>query len=1214
MHSFGEETNASTSRLFNIAVNFSKALGDNMTSLLNASQEEQFALVRNIQSNFTKEIENSRDEAAALRTSVDLEFDVVKDRLHALQENVTSVAGSLDALSLDHAEKLQKQSEIISAVATNLTADMTVLKEESLLHSNAMQATIEGEIGELRDEASDNVTMLLMGLERTGQQIFSLEQNSSMNLAKSNSILAQAVGEVNKSLTLLGTASGGSFSRLENNLNQSIAFVLNTLNVTTLNISKSAESKLSEKSTLLSNWIRNATLNLSTRVDDLNNTATQNLEALNTSLREEVVKLEGRQVQALSIVQKESDANLTHKMNELNSSFFSKISFLNESITEQVAGVNISAKDSVHHLAQNTTSYFTYLQKLVVDLAREVYSPLEIDYDHPDLRQPPVQDEEKNRYQRIDRAKKGKSKQKPPAIHFVNEELRVEADNKLLELLDHEHGTNAGGDIGNTLSRSAVIEKNLHLMQLEVRKLDHELRGELSTTNSSLMKAIQDVHATSAFDLGNVSQSLQSKLMNLSATLQNSEAGSKFDISALNSSLMFVNASLTSDIRKQADSVYANISTMQAAVERVVDSLSNDIRRLGDEVQVNTSLNYNQLEARVLNVSNSLSVHMIHTDKEFNNLSSTLWAAWQLDSLSQNQSMNELDSEMQIMVGNVEKMLLGNASFLLQEVEALNYTSGEQERAFREHVTAVETGLEDVKRETLDALTNTEHNLDARTAELRTETVKNITELRQSVISSVRLFNSSQQNFEKSIAAIQEQYSSDFDLQEKRRMASYQQLDEAVKSASREFQESNASLAAEIAALSTVTRDAILGINKTQSELVINNHAKVVEMMDMLSVNTTNALKSLDQNASDRIQAIGTDLANVKSITDRNISHLEKTLRNHIHTTTDNVIANSTAALNSMSGSLLSTLESSLVNVTTHMKDLSDGVLTSLKESMKANEKQLELFSGRMSGRINLTDHRITQTEDTLKSTVDNVNSLQKDIVVLFSNESHAQSNIARLEDGLIDHAKKLWELANVTASSSTALSHLNAASSTAIERVRHLDSRVDDLASNFSQRTVLLDGVMQQTTGIRDSFELFRSTSDTRLSSVEEDMKKHQRDIGSIQVQLGGNDFSLTDLRLAVESVDSKADSTSRGLTSVENTIKKVQDEMAQSSKTSESLERRLSEVMENSLPTVSATIAELATKSENSLEKLSARHQHTVDTSLAAAEDKVGVYILIL
>lgn len=117
-----------------------------------------------------------------------------------------------------------------------------------------------------------------------------------------------------------------------------------------------------------------------------------------------------------------------------------KLSALNETVEQRVEALNSSTLTASDALSSNMTAMFAQVQRLVLDLAREVFSPLEVDRQHPDYLQyhhpppPPTgdKDDEADRFQRIDRLKRARNKQAasppppPPKTHYLHEELRVE--------------------------------------------------------------------------------------------------------------------------------------------------------------------------------------------------------------------------------------------------------------------------------------------------------------------------------------------------------------------------------------------------------------------------------------------------------------------------------------------------------------------------------------------------------------------------------------------------------------------------------------------------------------------------------------------------------------------------------------------------------------------------------------------------------------------
>jgi hypothetical protein len=107
--------------------------------------------------------------------------------------------------------------------------------------------------------------------------------------------------------------------------------------------------------------------------------------------------------------------NLTSSLAVLNSHLSSELMSVNESPGGRLTEINSTGAESVLALNSSVGDMFSRLQRLVLDLAREVYSPLEVDKWHPESIPPPVplvaptpSSSEDDRYQCIDRLKRNK--------------------------------------------------------------------------------------------------------------------------------------------------------------------------------------------------------------------------------------------------------------------------------------------------------------------------------------------------------------------------------------------------------------------------------------------------------------------------------------------------------------------------------------------------------------------------------------------------------------------------------------------------------------------------------------------------------------------------------------------------------------------------------------------------------------------------------------
>jgi hypothetical protein len=139
-------------------------------------------------------------------------------------------------------------------------------------------------------------------------------------------------------------------------------------------------------------------------------------------------------------------------------------------------------------------------------------------------------------------------------VHFHHEELRVEVEKSLLDLLDH--------DYGGSLSRSAVIEKTLYKLQVEVRRQEVETVTQLAAAERNWTLALQEGMESGTSRLDAASASLLVLISGLNSSLKSANASHRQQHEELRASVLTATDSLTTSIQKQGDVVTDSVASL----------------------------------------------------------------------------------------------------------------------------------------------------------------------------------------------------------------------------------------------------------------------------------------------------------------------------------------------------------------------------------------------------------------------------------------------------------------------------------------------------------------------------------------------------------------------------------------------------------------------------------------------------------------------------
>lgn len=192
-------------------MNFTRLLQRNV-SLELASLRHEGERARSDRERLFQHLNVTAEEVAHLQAEFLVTAEAVNGSLAGL---VAQVAAVRVEVAQNHSAQLEQQNRSLAALAAtfsgNLDEARAAQEEQGAAAEMALQEGLEG----VRLAAEANWSVLRAGLAGAREQLLALEQNTSSSLARSNALLAAAVGEVNQSLSLLGTAAGASFARVE---------------------------------------------------------------------------------------------------------------------------------------------------------------------------------------------------------------------------------------------------------------------------------------------------------------------------------------------------------------------------------------------------------------------------------------------------------------------------------------------------------------------------------------------------------------------------------------------------------------------------------------------------------------------------------------------------------------------------------------------------------------------------------------------------------------------------------------------------------------------------------------------------------------------------------------------------------------------------------------------------------------------------------------
>lgn len=1180
-------------------MNFTRLVQGNV-SLEKAARLQQEELLLSLRNDLDVGLVEASGQRDALRRALDEAVVSSNATTTALRGNLSSLFEDVGAIARNHSALLMLQNASVSELGEALVVGIKELRAEGSEQAEVCAKALGVAVEELQYQVMGNASALKEGLQLVDVKILQVEQNSSRSLAKSNSILANAVGEVNQSLSLLGTAVGQSMGRLENNFSLSIASVMQTLNETTTNTSTQARLELAHVSNRLSGLVEDTAGNLSGRLQELGGLMVNRVEGLGTALREEMTLQDARQLQSLEVVAREAEGNLTSRLGTLNMSLTSNIGALQQQIGEQIYDLNATSQHSMANLTSNVTTLFSRLQQLVVDLAREVYSPLEIDEMHPDSRPPEPQTggstADEGRFQRIDRAKKNKGKHvaAPRPVHFVNEELRVDVQDELLVLLEHEHG--------GSLSRSAVIEKGLHMLQQSLRTQETVFLEKLQATESNQSAALQYGLQMGEKLVENVTHVLSAELQGLNISLHQTREATGLGHSELRALLHRLNDTLSESLRHQYAVQQSDMAALDASLISNASVLTTSLSVLKEEILFNTSQNNAVLVKNINMTSDRLDSLKEQVENGLHNVSETFTSAL-------NSSVHQLGDQISQNAAALEVALHSNSTELSQRMHALNISSWEDHLETRREA-EMRWG---VTNTSISQLASNLTALDIKQADnlqsLKQLAANNLTILRHHMLVAERSSNSTYELLRRNISTLSDQHASFVAEQSLRWTTSEKAQEVATQASLSRLVEVNESLTTQIASSSQALAAALVRMNSTQTQFVADSHAEALGLIKSSTAKSTSALDAASKQTSAQFDSLAGDMNALRIAAHENLTQAEISWTRLIKESQEETTTQSSAALASSIGTLQAEALASQTLLQKEMSALATNVQDSLRSSKESTSQQLELFAARVGGKINLTDHRVTQAEARLGGVETTVGDVQNEVQVIVNEAAHSRSDIARLAESQTEQAVRLWGIMNSTAESSATVSHLVTSAASTSQLLSVLDTSVRGLAVNCSLQSGLLQGALEGAAEARAVGERKYSATDAHLQSLDEKLSRNQEAIGSLQTQMGGSETSLPALQQDVMRVDGRVDVTIESLRSLQAAVVEAQEVAKKAQAETASLERRLSEVTSSTLPALSSKLVDVSTTSEKGLERMNAQHQHLVDKSLTAADEKAAL-----
>jgi len=346
----------------------------------------------------------------------------------------------------------------------------------------------------------------------------------------------------------------------------------------------------------------------------------------------------------------------------------------------------------------------------------------------------------------------------------------------------------------------------------------------------------------------------------------------------------------------------------------------------------------------------------------------------------------------------------------------------------------------------------------------------------------------------------------------------------------------------------------------------------------------------------------------LRAASSENASRAEASWTRLVQTSQEETAAQCSTALTASSDSLRAEAQAAQTRVQEEMAALSSEVQGSLRGALQSTSQQLELFAARASGRANLTDHRVTQAETRLSAMEGGVQQAQTDLQAAVGEAAHSRKEVSRLAEGQAEQAERLWDVMNASVASAVRVSELSSAAAGASQLLDDLDQSVRRLALNCSTQAGLLQGALLQASEARAVGERQHSATEARLLALDEKLSKSQDAVGAVQLQLGGAGGSLPALQQEVVRVEGRVDVASEAVLGLQGQVLEAQAAAKQVQGDTAALQRRLDEVTSATLPTLAAGLAEVTASSEKGLERQAAQHQHLVDKTLAAADEKAA------
>ena len=1188
-----------------------------MTSLNTSLSERMVALTSELATNTSAQI---ADMNASITAATGAEIDrlnasttqaiaqlsvTLHDNVTNLQEslgllvsqNLSVLAASLHELSSEVTREFARWNGEIKAEMEDRHENVSTQLASFQVSSSEDMAALRSQLVSLHDTTRNTTTQLRQLIDENSKYSDMILDNTSAAIARSNSILAKVIGEVNKSLTDFKLNSTEDVEQLSLTLNSTVS-LLNQSIQSALNDSVSnLYHSLSVMSDTWQETVRNTSTNLSQSLNDLQ---------INTSSRFSFL------YDDFSRHVNESTASLRDvrkTVADLNESTIASFSEYAVTVGQSISALNASLQHATASERNMTTNEFARwnmetiaalrnVRSVVSGIASVVFKRSESADAIPasaasaipaSKRSPDAFDSARHQSKlKADAAKLKQQQFTPGAQRRSRAEDAVE-HTSLTETLPNDDWDVYDIMLASTTHADVLYRDVLELSEHFQNHTVH-IKKELSDHVEELSKQVNASDARCADRISSANLTLATALSRVNDTLSmvNESHEEKFidmrhalhDLrSALLDHMNITFATARRNLTHVAEEAWSNYTNILTKLVNATDTIS----ALADTRHSNYTIFMWDLHKNMsdVNVSTMSSIHLLsnstqHSLSDLNETSHSLvnaaTAMFNASLQHLNVSLDAQHTALATQIMSLNTSHINDVREILLGTEQLNE---QLQKSIRDNRTAIET-----------ASAAEYIRMYANISMLAQNCSTSLSNMQRSTLDDFARVNSSLSNVQAMAEQTQMELTDFQSTQAEHWVAHRQSYDDLVSTSFRNYTD----LFTRIDVVKTDLLDAMdVKVSNTSSHL--DRH--IGEVNKSLSNNIerlgdTSSMRLMEVNASlhSSVADLRQDLLSTRSLLEESNQKESQSIRALVTATSDQDRQDFYRNMTALSTNLQSSLADTNSSIRSDMIALSNAVNSSLLNSLTSHRDMLNHYHTVMDGNVTLLMFRISQNENKLRSAEETGSNNTLRLTSLVSEMSHVSNLVQTLQSSQEVGDAKSVELQRRVDVAEAALHDNRNLTHTLHTQAHSTQQDLFHLAQNCSITSQTLSQMFHHV-----NFSLLTLTEQSmeanqRYTELSNALQKDSSRITLLEKDIGGQ--SLPELRSELSGMISKQQDTAKIMT---DTMTQVQQDVSQMRTAHQDVQSRLGAVEMRVAGVIEYNLSAISSSVHSSVEKTSSR-----------------------